>query len=382
MKIPFFTIICLFILSSWDVGCRATAAPPWLGLGKSQHVDANPDKSYELMDEHGPWMIMAMTYRGPNAKEEAHQLVYELRKQHTLTAYMHLETYDYSEGFIGRGVDKFGNPRRMRHQNNNAVSEVAVLVGNYTSVDDPNAQRDLKRIKALSLKSLNSEADKSSRTFAELRKLHKDFLGKNQTGKNALGPMKLAFITTNPLLPDEYFRPKGIDRFVAQLNEGMKYSLLECPDTYTVRVATFSGLVAVNPAHIKEIEKNNFTSSRLEEGALKAHRLAVALRAKGYEAYQFHDRRSSIVTVGGFNKPPEKVPGGTLVYEPQVQELIYRFGAKHKAPQVTPGQQARVQSRIAPEQLLGIPFDVHPTLISVPKQSVSSDFARRTLSIR
>ena len=178
--------------------------------------------------------------------------------------------------FIGRGVDKFGNPRRMRHQNNNAVSEVAVLVGNYTSVDDPNAQRDLKRIKALSLKSLNSEADKSSRTFAELRKLHKDLLGKNQTGKNALGPMKLAFITTNPLLPDEYFRPKGIDRFVAQLNEGMKYSLLECPDTYTVRVATFSGLVAVNPAHIKEIEKNNITSSRLEEGALKAHRLAVA----------------------------------------------------------------------------------------------------------
>lgn len=382
MKISFFTIVFLSIFSSWDWSPQAAAAPPWLGLVKSQQVEAKPDKSYELMKEHGPWMIMAMTYRGPNAKQEASRLVYELRKQHKLTAYTHLETYDYSEGFVGRGVDKFGNPRRMRHQNNDAVSEVAVLVGNYTSVDDPNGQRDLKRIKELTLKSLDSESDKTSRTFAELRKLHKDLLGKNKATKNALGPMKLAFITTNPLLPDEYFRPTGIDRFVAQLNEGMKYSLLECPDTYTVRVASFSGLIAVNPAHIKEIEKNNFTSSRLEEGALKAHRLAVALRAKGYEAYQFHDRRSSIVTVGSFNKPPEKVPGGTLVYEPQVQELIYRFGAKQKAPQGTPGQQPRVQSRIAPEQLLGIPFDVHPTLISVPKRSVSSDFARRTLSIR
>ena len=91
MKISFFTIVFLSIFSSWDWYPQAAAAPPWLGLVKSQQVEAKPDKSYELMKEHGPWMIMAMTYRGPNAKQEASRLVYELRKQHKLTAYTHLE---------------------------------------------------------------------------------------------------------------------------------------------------------------------------------------------------------------------------------------------------------------------------------------------------
>jgi len=41
--------------------------------------------------------------------------------------------------------------------------------------------------------------------------------------------------------------------------------------------------------------------SELEAAAEKAHRLAKALRMKGYDAYEFHDRYASIVTVGSFN---------------------------------------------------------------------------------
>lgn len=383
MKLSCSIAVLIFMLSAGFFSSLANAVPPWLDFANPQRVAAQPDKAYRLSKEQGPWMIMAMTYRGPNAQKEAQQLVYELRKHHQLETYTHLETYDYSQAFVGRGVDKFGKPRRMRHQQNDEIREVGVLAGNYSSVDDPRAQRDLKRIKSLTLESLESEADKTSRTFAELRNFHRDLLKKNRKSKDSSGPMRLAFITTNPLLPDEYFHPQGIDHFVAKLNKGVKHSLLECPEKYTVKVATFSGLVAINPAHIKEIEKSDFKSSRLEEGALKAHRLSVALRAKGYEAYQFHDRRSSIVTVGAFNNAPDKSPGGTLVYEPQVRELIYRFGAKQKASQVPRGQkQIGVQAGIVPEQLLGIPFDVHPTLIPVPKRSVSSDFSRRTLSVR
>jgi hypothetical protein len=205
----------------------------------------------------------------------------------------------------------------------------------------------------------------------------------NKGGKNGgAGPMKLAFITTNPLLPDEYFRPQGVDRFVARLNEGVKHSLLKCPGKYTVKVATFTGLVTVNPTNIKKIEKKDLTSSRLEEGAIKAHRLTVALRAKGYEAYQFHDRRQSIVTVGYFDRPPEKAPGGQMVYNPQVQDLIQRFCAKQRKLELAGVQHPGLQSGIVPEKLLDIPFDVHPTLIPVPQRSLSSDFARRTLSVR
>ena len=41
-----------------------------------------------------------------------------------------------------------------------------------------------------------------------------------------------AFITTNPMLPKDYFAPKGVDGFVLRLNEGLEFSLLNCPGKY------------------------------------------------------------------------------------------------------------------------------------------------------
>ena len=362
---------------------QAAAAPGWWdrlwaddpeGV-KQPHADESA--THYLTDEQGPWMIMALSFRGPTATKDATQTVAELRKKHKLTAYLHQETYDFSKSFVGRGVDRFGNPRRMRHQSNNSFEEVAVLIGNYTSVDDPKAQRDLKKIKKLDLSSLADEDKKESRSFAELRKIHNQLLKKDKS--NAGGAMKLAFITTNPLLPEEYFRPQGVDRFVAQLNEDIEHSLLDCPETFTVKVATFTGLAAVHPKHIKEIETKGMQSSRLEKGAIKAHRLTIALRAKGYEAYQFHDRKQSIVTVGSFSQAEQVNAEGRVVYTPEVQELLQRFSAKRQGTS-SDIQHPGLQTGILPETLLGIPFDIKPVLISVPQRSVSSDFAQRTLS--
>ena len=42
-------------------------------------------------------------------------------------------------------------------------------------------------------------------------------------------------------LPREYFVPKGVDDFVAKMNQGVEHSLLDCPGRYTVQVATFRG---------------------------------------------------------------------------------------------------------------------------------------------
>ena len=119
-------------------------------------------------------------------------------------------------------------------------------------------------------------------------------------------------------------------------------------------------------------------SSRLEKGAIKAHRLTIALRAKGYEAYQFHDRKQSIVTVGSFSRAEQVNNEGRVVHPPEIQELLQRFSAKRQgtSPELRhPG----LQTGILPETLLGIPFDIQPVLISVPQRSVSSDFAQRTL---
>ena len=61
------------------------------------------------------------------------------------------------------------------------------------------------------------------------------------SGRSGRGPMGRAFFTRNPLLPREYFVPKGVDDFVAKMNQGVEHSLLDCPGRYTVQVATFRG---------------------------------------------------------------------------------------------------------------------------------------------
>ena len=93
--------------------------------------------------------------------------------------------------------------------------------------------------------------------------------------------MRKAFITTNPLLPDEYFAPKGIDRLVLEMNQPVKFSLLDCPGKYTVKVATFTGRVVIDQKQIEEIEKKGKPfDSQLAEAADKAHKLTMALRQK------------------------------------------------------------------------------------------------------
>ena len=356
------------------------AAPSWWnrlwGSGDSASVDSDAlQKTYQLTDEQGPWMIMALSFRGPDAMKDAVQTTQELRKKHKLDTYIHQQSYDFSESFVGRGVDRFGKPRQMRHHQNTAFEEVAILVGNYASVNDPVAQRDLEKLKSLSLDSLSKEEKKQSRSFDELRRIQNELLKKDKGRTD--GVMKLAFITTNPLLPDEYFRPQGVDHFVAQLNEDIDHSLLENSGKYTVKVATFTGFSAVNPKHIRDVQERGMQSSRLEKGAIKAHRLTIALRAKGYDAYQFHDRKQSIVTVGNFATPGNRLDNGKFRYAPEVQDTIERFSAKQKAP-TGELQHPGLQTGIAPETLLGIPFDIQPVLIPVPQRSVSSDFARRS----
>ncbi|NIL99236.1 MAG: hypothetical protein GTO53_14365 [Planctomycetales bacterium] len=317
--------------------------------------------------------------------DDGQRLVHELRSRYKLPAYLHRKEFDYTQSVIGRGVDKYGQPRRMRHQQDDKIQEVAVLVGDYPSVDDPQAQRDLQKIKMAEPKTLALEdGGETSQTFSKLRQLQRRFWPADSE-KRKQGPMRLALVTTNPLLPDEYFRPSGMDGFVEKLNRQMDYSLLECPGRFTVKVATFHGLVAVSNEGKQAAASRR--RSRLEEAAEKANRLTIALRAKGYEAYQFHDRKSSIVTVGSFDRPGNPRPGGGMEHEPQVVDLIRRFGAKQKSAPAAGPQQPFQQTNLEPQSLkVGprerIPFDVVPALIEVPRRALSADYANRRTTLR
>ena len=56
--------------------------------------------------------------------------------------------------------------------------------------------------------------------------------------------------------------------------------------------------------------------------AEKAHRLTKALRAKGFQAYEFHDRYSSAVTVGSFSEATVSRVGGGSQWTPEVAKII------------------------------------------------------------
>src|SRR6478672_12077198 len=133
------------------IGClfakTAIAAPPWATLVPFKKVDADPKKNYELEESSGPWMILAASFVGSSAEQQSHDLVLELRQRYRLEAYTFRRTYDFSKPTDGLGYSRFGGPRRMRYLTNHKFDEVAVLVGNFSSFDDPQMDKALRLLK-------------------------------------------------------------------------------------------------------------------------------------------------------------------------------------------------------------------------------------------
>lgn len=352
----------------------AEAGMPWDGLLSIKKVDADPDKSYPLTEENGPWMILACPFSGLGAEEQARQVVYELRKRYKLEAYIYRQRFEFGKT-LGRGLDPTGAPILMRHRRN-GLQEIAVLVGNYPSVDDPDAQKTLRKLKYSHPKSLAvREGETTYQTLAGWRMAQKQLQEFFGSAKQNKGPMGHAFMIPNPLLGKEYFTSAGIDPLVVRMNQDVKHSLLDCKGKYTVQVATFKGQVVINQSEIKAINRaiaeGKKVKSDLAEAATKAHRMTEALRMKGWEAYEFHDRYASIVTVGSFQSAGVPRPDGMIEINPKVHTIIKTFGAQQMT---LPGQVAGVT---AVKDVLGIPLDVQPILVHVPKRSIGREMARR-----
>lgn len=340
-------------------------------------VEADPNKSYWLTEDQGPWMIMAASFSGQGAEGQAHELVLELRKKYGMEAYMYRRTFDLSGKIRANGIQSDGSPKYGVYRRGGKRDEIAVLVGNFSDVEDPQSQRTLNTLKSIRHEDLNSlrldKRDKDYRTFALLRVLqtHVNYKAGGQHKENARrGPLSYSFVTTNPLLPDTYFNPRGLDPTVVSWNEPVEYSLLKCKGKYTVKVATFTGAVIVDPKEIEKIETTGGATSRLAQGAVKAHQLTEELRRMGYDAFEFHDRYSSIVTIGSFDELGPKI-NGQIQLDQRIVKIIEVFGAYREA---NPNG-AQVGE---PKKLLGIPFDIQPQIVEVPRPSISAAY-RRTL---
>jgi hypothetical protein len=372
-----------------------------------------------LTEENGPWMIVAASFNGKGAQEQAQALVDEFRTQYRMPAYLHEMSFKLGDGRPGRGIDEYGAPIRRRYRLGEEVREIAVLVGNFPSIEDPEAQRVLERVKTLEPEALKRDADKTAQSMAEVRKFEDALLEKLGKSRKR-GPMSQAFFTRNPMLPREYLVPKGVDTFVAKMNEGVEHSLLDCPGNYTIRVATFRGKTILQASAKEDEASKSFWNRRksaddnpLIEAAENAHLLTKELRDHGWEAYEFHDRTESIVTIGSFAQVVQQLPDGRVMAAPNVEKIVKTFGAAYDTPadplsgigndlanqrlvdqqeqqvkmQIS-GQQAQIVPGMNPKHvkiLKGrgrnvkveriIPMDVTPQAIEVPRRSVSSAYS-------
>ena len=358
---------CLLTICLLVATCGvASADPPSLLriFGRGGKAKPMGSKTYALSVEDGPWLILAATFVGENAQQRAEKLADEIRTDFGLPAYTYNERFD----FTGRlNANERSARRVVRYANQYHYEAYAVLVGEYDSVEHRSLEKDLERIRTA-----NPTVFRDPGEVAE-EKQSKTPVGMVQALKNNLmkrkekGPMAGAFVTRNPLLPKEYFSAPQVDSFVYELNSDRfkKFNLLQCRGKYTVVVRTFEGLeTVVDGRNDKKFIPN---MHRLDKFAAQAEKMVSELRKQGVEAYQFHDRFKSIVTVGSFEELGREYPDGRFEYATDVRKVMDEYRAfNSRVAKSIPGQ------GVAANHIASIPFDVQPTPIAVPKPSKRS----------
>lgn len=357
------------------VAAPARAQSPWTPFKPFKRVDANPNASHELRDENGPWLILAASFSGDGSERQASELAVELRQKFNMNAYIHTQEYDFTEPVEGLTLNRYGERQRMKYANASKFQAYAVLVGDFASVDDPNLAKALDKIKHAQPDCLDiNKRKQTTQKFVALREWYRRV--NRDEEKRSKGPMGNAFVTRNPRLPSSYFAPQGLDDFVLDLNRGVEYSLLANKGNYTVRVASFRGDETINQKQVAELAESGKVTDKLAEAADKAHRLTMALRKRKIEAYEFHDRNESIVTIGNFDSDGTTLQDGAVEINPAILKIMETYSASREP---LPGQSV---VGLQPKVIDGIAFDIQPIPIRVPRAAVTSNYARALSSNR
>ena len=356
---------CAAILFSAFAVCSSESAFGQLGFltGEKNRIEAQSGKEYYLTDSDGLWFIMAKKFTGPEARRDANRLAYELRKKYNVPAYIF--KYDSDADDLGKLTKNNGGEIRKYCYQTVTPPEFAVLVGSFPAVEDPSLQKALLTIKRSKPESLKNDRE-SQRLVAEF-----EFRARKEKEYAGYGPLGGALAVPNPLIPKEYFHQKGVvDPFIERINSDSSFSLLNNPKMYTLRVATFAG----NGAYEKDWKEGN---SRLQDAGVKAAALCEALRSKGVDAWEFHDRDCSFVTVGGFDNYGRNNPDGTIEMNPEIFRLMENYRGELVGSTGTFKTRAikiemkapNAQGFAAGKKIeLDIPFDLQPVIIMVPQR--------------
>lgn len=327
-------------------------------------IEAVRGKDYQLTTKHGPWMIMVSSFRdihdpsrkdeGLTALEAARELVYELRAN-KIPAYMYAQNGEVANIDT---VDRLGRPEQRVYAAQRDM--ICVLAGNYESADDKNAKDTLKYIKAFYPKFLKQEGNG----------------GVFRLSPGRQGPLAGAFLTINPMLKPNEVMARKPDDVVLALNSGIEHALVSADrnSKYTLVISTMTGR-SVTPHGISKFRnrEEEFDQSLLRSTDATKHngqqgmndigeaamQLTRALRAQGVEAYVYHDRFKSIVTVGGFTAPDD----------PRIAPLYEKYCAKSQTDKAT-GVAALIPETYALDIRGGRQiwsFDASPRLIPIPR---------------
>jgi hypothetical protein len=232
---------------------------------------------------------------GLSPAEAADQVVYDLREQ-GIPAYTYAidtETETLST------VDRNGERKNMLMAS--LRGGVCVLAGNFPSADDPRMARALRDIKT---KAKCPTLEPVAATGGTARTRTGGFF--QVTPGRPRSPLTRAFVTVNPMLNAEQVRRLSPirDPLLASMNGGEAFSLHKCPKSYSVVVKEFRGktLTQVSGTKSADVGERVEVSRSLNEAGRQAWELCQVLRNRDkVDAYVWHDRHRSVVTVGGFD---------------------------------------------------------------------------------
>lgn len=272
--------------------------------GTAATKPANP---FPLTPEAGQWLVCAAHFSGPDGFDLAVQSANELRTKHRLQSFIfnrgEKERQKQDEEWEEYKKRMHGAPVRRRLIR--IEDEYAVLIGGQKDFDAATAM--LAKVRAFPMPGLKAQSGRSP--FAEMF-----YATKTETKVAKVNPYSQALVVRNPTAPnDGPSRPK-FDPLLPRLNENEEYSLLRNRRKYTLLVKDYSGAMVVQSGPtagggglLGMLGLGGDKGDTLSAAAAQAHELARFLRmpGNGMEAYVLHTRKSSMVTVGGFDSPTD-----------------------------------------------------------------------------
>ena len=310
-------------------------------LGK---IEAVKGKEYFLTKKHGPWMIMVAVFSEPpeelkgdgmSPEDAAHSLVHELRQKG-------IPAYTFWRKKSVESIHTLNRFQQQVEREYELDSEICVLAGNYNS---PEAKDELAK-----------------RTLAWIKKnkpkcLEEGGIYKQTPGQP--GPLSGAFLTVNPMLSPEEIKKRQKDPELISYNSHFDYSLLDSPGKYTVVVASFYGKSVTQVAGRGNVSKKLSEGFGLELATDQSWQVMKTLRENwNMEAYVFHDRKKSVVTVGSFNSKDD----------PRIRQIVQKFAAQWKTDPTTGQRSISGESLVLPSQNgpWMCTFDPEPKIMEIP----------------